>query len=129
VITQRLILDGGTWTCIGCHGPLDEGIIQHPHDCPELRQGGMSGPLPSPAQVCAWLGVHSWAMIGTGEGGSAWQPPGSRGRDSWVGIPDGAGDVHALAGALERIASRSGLPFGEVLAGMRATEVGESSDG
>jgi hypothetical protein len=128
VITQRLIIDGGTPTCIGCHSPLTEGLIQHPDDCEELRRGNVSGPLPSPAQVYAWLGAHGWAMVGTGEGGSAWTPPG-HGRDSWVGIPDDAGDVHPLAGALERIASRSGLPFGEVLAGMRATEVGEESDG
>lgn len=42
---------------------------------------------------------------------------------------DDAGDVHGLGGALERIASRSGLPFGEVLTGMRAIEAEEDDDG
>lgn len=116
MITQRLILDGGIWTCIGCHSPLTEGLIQHPRDCPELCHGNAAGPLPSPAQVCAWLSDHCWARTSTGEGGSMWLPPGT---GDGVAVPHD-GDPWFLAGALERITKRAGLPFGEVLAGMRA---------
>lgn len=132
MITQRLILDGpypdGVWTCPGCMSPLTEGRLEHPDDCPEMRRGNAAGPLTSPAQVHVWLGDHGWAMIGTGEGGSAWQPPDGI-REVWVGVPDG-GTAPELAGALERIAKRSGLPFGEVLAGMRSIclPAGEETD-
>lgn len=126
MITQRLILDGGTYTCIGCHSPLTDGRIQHPHDCPEMRPN-TPGPLPSLPQVRGWLAAHAWEPLPPGEAGTLWLPPG-RGPVSGVGVPN-AGDSHAMAGALERIAKRSGLPFGEVLAGMRRTEVGEDGRG
>lgn len=54
VITQRLILNGGTPTCISCHGTMENCRIQHPDDCLELRPGN-GGPLPSVAQVHGWL--------------------------------------------------------------------------
>lgn len=124
MITQRLILDGGTPTCIGCHSPLAEGLIQHPHDCPEMRPNS-TGPLPPLALVREWLLAHGWEPLAPGEKGTLWMPPGC-GVASGVGVPNADGS-HAMAGALERIAKRSGLPFGEVLAGMRAIEVGEAS--
>jgi hypothetical protein len=117
VIAQRFHVDDCILACAGCGSRLVENVMQHPGDCPELRQGGDPGPLPLPAQVFAWLERHGWSMIGTGEGGSAWTPPVGAWK-GWVGIPD-AGSAPELAGALERIAKRSGLPFGEVLAGMR----------
>jgi hypothetical protein len=131
VITQRLILDGAApdavLTCVGCHSPLIEGRIQHPDNCPELRKGNAAGTLPSVAQITAWLAAHGWAQIDTGPGGSLWCPP-----DrvlAAVATPPGDGYPDYIAGALERIASRSGLPFGEVLTAMRAAGVGENSDG
>lgn len=130
MITQRLILDGGypdgTWTCPGCRSPLTEGLIQHPDDCQELRRGNAPGPLPSVAQAESWMLNRGWEPDRPGLHGRLWRPPG-RPEDAVAVLF--TGDGVEFPGSLERITKRSGLPFGEVLAGMRATGVGESSDG
>lgn len=117
MITQRLARGGGGCVgCPGCHSSLADGVLQHPDDCPELQRGNTAGPLPTPAQIRVWLTAHGWTRVGAGEGGSAWLP--EDGRD-WVGIPDDSG-TWEMGGALERIAKRSGVLFGDMVREMLA---------
>lgn len=121
MITQRLAHGPDRrLVCPGCQSTVTSGMLQHPDDCPELQRGNTAGPLPTSDQIHAWLTVHGWTSPGgSGAAGSAWQPV--DGQD-WVGVPDDSG-MWEMGGALERIAKRSGMPFGQVLAEMRAIAI------
>ena len=125
MITQRLHFSGhGRWTCPGCQSSVTGDVLQHPDDCPELRRGNTLGPLPSVAQVHGWLHAYGWVPQPPGPAGRLWHPEG-RPEDAVAVLHDGEGVE--LPGALERIAKRSGVPFGEMLAGMRAIAVKKTS--
>lgn len=54
MISQHLELDGdypdGVWVCPGCRTRLRDGRLQHPANCPELRNRRRDlGSLPFPA--------------------------------------------------------------------------------
>jgi hypothetical protein len=66
---------------------------------------------PSAAQIRTWLLAHGWIPGTRGEAGTAWHPPSAT---QAVGVPHDDDDPFLTAGALKRIAERSGLPLGYV---------------
>ena len=74
-------------------------------------------PLPTSAQIRAWLLTHDWKLVATGPAGTLWYLTGTV--KPGVGVPDGDGDAVLVAGALERIASRSHLSLDSLTREMR----------
>ncbi len=73
--------------------------------------------LPLAAQIRAWLLTHDWKLASRGEAGTLWYLTGSD--EPCVGVPDDDDDPVLVAGALERIASRSHLPLDSLTREMR----------
>lgn len=71
--------------------------------------------LPLAAQIRAWLLTHSWREASRGTAGTLWYPP----HGEPVGVPDDDDDPVLVAGALERIASRSHLSLDSLTREMR----------
>jgi hypothetical protein len=74
-------------------------------------------PLPTTAQIRAWLLTHDWELASRGEAGTLWYLTGSP--VPGVGVPDDDGDPVLTMGVLERIASRSNLALDSLMREMR----------
>jgi hypothetical protein len=73
--------------------------------------------LPTTAQIRAWLQSHDWKFMASGPAGTMWHLEGTP--RPGVGVPDDDDDPVLVAGALERIASRSHLPLDSLTREMR----------
>jgi hypothetical protein len=82
-----------------------------------LPAADRSSPLPTAAQIRAWLLTHGWEFVSSGSGGSLWRLTG--GAEPDVVVPHGDGDSMATSGALKRIASRSHLSLDSLTREMR----------
>ena len=67
--------------------------------------------VPSVDQIRVWLLAHGWVAGSPGPVGALWHPPGG---GHPVVVTHDDGDPFATAGALKRIAERSGLPLSDV---------------
>ena len=74
-------------------------------------------PLPTSAQIRAWLLTHDWELASHGLAGTLWHL--RRSGEPCVGVPDDDDDPALTAGALERIASRSHLSVESLTREMR----------
>jgi hypothetical protein len=66
----------------------------------------VEAPLPTCAQIRAWLSAHSWQQVSEGPAGSRWS--------AWsggaaVGVPGDDSDAALTIGAIERIAAAAGM--------------------
>src|SRR5262245_9752553 len=64
----------------------------------------VEAPLPTAAQIGAWLAAHSWQQVSAGPAGSRW----THGHGTPVGVPGDDSDEALTIGAIERIAAAEG---------------------
>ncbi len=77
----------------------------------------VEAPLPTSAQIRAWLSAHSWQQMSAGAAGSRW----TRGDGTPVGVPGDDNDDALTIGAVERIARAEGMTPAALLRELAAT--------
>lgn len=77
----------------------------------------VEAPLPTSAQIRAWLSAHSWQQVSAGPAGSRW----TCGPATAVGVPDDDSDEALTIGAVDRIATAEGMTPAALLRELAAT--------
>jgi hypothetical protein len=77
----------------------------------------VEAPLPTCAQIRAWLSARSWQQVSAGPAGSRW----TRSGGAAVGVPGDDSDEALTIGAVERIAAAAGMTPAGLLRELAAT--------